>query len=302
MTREAARVVRRRETLVRIGVALRLAGVRYWTASVMPALVGTTLPLWLRPPGFTFRWIGALEFLIATVLMHSGFSFLCARFERNTGDGWTEAKLLGAAVTCVALASVVGLRLLRFTPDLIFVVYGVAVMLAGLLYVAPPVSFSRRVGGEVVVSMSLGLLPVLGAYLVQTGDLTRTVYLAAMPIYAATLLWEWTEQMAFLETRSAAGSETLVMVFGPRLSGRVVVPGLSALLFATVLVAVLSESVMPLALAALVLAVPIVRIMTVSWRDYDDASEMLKVRTAALAVHSALCAVLIASSLWAAAN
>ena len=42
---------------------LYFAGVRYWTASVLPAIVGTTLPFWLRPPGFSFSWVGAIEFL-----------------------------------------------------------------------------------------------------------------------------------------------------------------------------------------------------------------------------------------------
>lgn len=302
MAREPAGVIRRRQGLMGIGAALRLAGVRYWSASVLPALVGTTLPLWLRPPGFTFRWIGALEFLVATVLMHSGFSFLQARFEHRTADGWTETRLLSAAVACLVLACVLGLRLLRFTPDLIFMVYGAAVILAGLLYVAPPLSFSQRAGGEIVVSMSLALMPVLGAYLVQTGDLTRTVYLAAMPIYAAMLLWVWTERMASLQTQGRVRSETLVTTFGLRCSGRVVVPGISALLLATVLVAVLSASVMPLALAAFALLVPIGRIVAISWSSYDDGSEMLRVQAAASVVHSGLCAVLIASSLWAAVS
>lgn len=60
---------------------LHFAGFRYWTASLLPALVGTTLPFWLHPPGFSFRWLGAIELLFATVLFHAGFSFLQAWFE-----------------------------------------------------------------------------------------------------------------------------------------------------------------------------------------------------------------------------
>ena len=43
---------------------LYFVGFRYWTASLLPALVGTTLPFWLRPPGFAFNWLGAIEFLM----------------------------------------------------------------------------------------------------------------------------------------------------------------------------------------------------------------------------------------------
>jgi 1,4-dihydroxy-2-naphthoate octaprenyltransferase len=262
--------------------------------------VGTTLPLWLRPPGFTFRWIGALEFLVATVLVHSGFSLLHAWFDHRIAQRWT--RLLTVAITCIVLASALGLHLMRFTPGLIFIVYGVAVMFAGLLYVAPPVRFSQREGGEIVLSMSLALLPVLGAYLVQAGDLTRTVYLAALPIYAAMLLWVWVEEMARMQARGPLRRETLVSTFGPRVSGRVVVPGLSLLVCVTILIAVLSSSVTPLALAALLSCVPIWKVVAVSWTAYADASKLMRVRTSAFAVHLWICCVLIASSVWAGAN
>ncbi len=281
----------------RVSSALRLAGVGYWTASVLPALVGTALPLWLRPPGYTLRWLAALEFLVATLLMHSGFSFLQARFEHRTAEGWTEIRLLGVAVTCIGLACVLGLHLSGFTTGFIFIAYGLAVLIAGLLYVAPPVSFSKRAGGEIVVSMSLSLLPVLGAYLVQVGDLTRTVYLAALPIYAATGLWVWTEQMADRCRDVDGGRETLVGVFGARPSGRVVVPAISGVLFVTLVVAVLSSSVMPLALAALILSGVVWRIVAVSWSAYDDVSQMLQARARAVVVHLGLCIILTASSL-----
>jgi len=60
---------------------LHLAGVRCWTASIMPALVGITLPFWLDPPAFSFRWSGALAFVAATVLLYSGFSLLMTWIE-----------------------------------------------------------------------------------------------------------------------------------------------------------------------------------------------------------------------------
>jgi 1,4-dihydroxy-2-naphthoate octaprenyltransferase len=297
LTAESVDGPRREWRRERVSSALHLAGARYWTASVLPAVVGTTLPLWLRPQGFSFRWLGALEFLIATVLMHSGFSFLQARFEHRTTEEWSEFRLLGTALTCISLACLLGLHLSRFATGSIFVVYGLTTIFAGLLYVAPPVSFSQRAGGEIVVSMSLSLIPVLGAYLVQTGDLTRTVYLAALPIYAATGLWVWTGQMVSRSYDEEVGRETLVTVFGARFSGRVVVPAIAALLCVTLSLAVLSSSVMPLALAALLLSGVIWRIVAVSRNAYADVSQMLKVRAGAFIVHLGLCIVLAASSL-----
>ncbi len=275
---------------------LYFAGFRYWTASVLPAIVGTTLPFWLRPPGFSFRWFGALEFLIATVLMYSGFSFLQARFEHRATNEWSESRLLGAASVCIVAACLLGLHLSRSTGS-IFIVYGLATLFAGLLYVAPPARFSQHAGGEIVVAMSLSLIPVLGAYLVQTGDLTRTVYLAALPIYAATGLWVWTGQMASRSRDEEAGRETLVTVLGARLSGRLVVPAVSAALCATLVVAVLSASTMPWALTALLSLGLMWGIVSVSWSDYADTSKMLKVRTSAFIVHLVVCVIIAASSL-----
>ncbi len=77
------------------------AGFRYWTASLLPALVGTTLPFWLRPPGFSFRWLGAIEFLFATVLFHAGFSFLQAWFEGRSTTKWPKSRLLRYAGMCM---------------------------------------------------------------------------------------------------------------------------------------------------------------------------------------------------------
>lgn len=279
---------------------LHLAGFRYWTASVLPAIVGTTLPFWLRPPGFSFRWLGAVEFLIAIVLMHAGFSFLHARFERRATNEWSESRLLVAASACIVVACLLGLDLSRFTTGSIFIVYGLVTLFAGVLYVVPPLSFSQRAGGEIVVAMSLSLIPVLGAYLVQTGDLTRTVYLAALPIYVATGLWVWTEQMVSRSSDEEAGLETLVTVFGARFSGRLVVPAVSGALCATLLVAVLSASTMPWALTALLSLGFLWRIVSVSWSDYADTSKMLKVRTRAFTVHMVVCLVIAASSLAAA--
>jgi 1,4-dihydroxy-2-naphthoate octaprenyltransferase len=293
--------IRSHELATPLRTVLSLAGVRYWTAPLLPVLVGTTLPLWLRPPGYSFRWIGAFEFGIGALLMYAGFSLLLAHFKSRSAGVRRRGGILGGAVTCIVAASVLGLHLMRLTPHLIFVVYGLSVLFAGLLCVAPPAQFLRHPGGEVVLSLSLGLLPVLGAYLVQTGDLTRTVYVAALPVYAAVLLWVWMEQMSVRKSNDEARSQTLADDLGARLSGRLVVPGISLLLCASIVVAVQSSSVMPLALAALpVLFAPLWRIVITSWSAYDDPSGMRRAAVWALVAHAALCFVLVASSLAAA--
>ena len=282
---------------------LHYAGFRYWTASLLPALVGTTLIFWLRPPGFSFRWLGAIEFLIATVLLHAGFSFLQARFEDRSTAEWPESRLLGAAGVCIVAARLLGLHLNsglplhNGVPRSIFIVYGLSALFVGVLYVAPPFSFCRRVGGEVVISVGLGLIPVLGAYLVQAGDLTRTVYMASLPLVVATGLWVWTDELASRIDDEKVGRKTMVILFGPRFSGRFVVIALSMLLYATLLLAVFTASLVPLTLIALLLVGLVWKIVTVSWKEYSCQERMFEARRNAFMLHLATCSIIAASSL-----
>lgn len=282
---------------------LHYAGFRYWTASLLPALVGTTLPFWLRPPGFSFRWFGAIEFLIATVLLHAGFSLLHACFEGRSTAEWPRHRLLRAAAVCVVAACLVGLHinaslpLGNAVPRAIFIVCGLSTLFAGVLYVAPPFSLCRRAGGEIVLCESLGLMPVLGAYLVQAGDLTRTVYMASLPLVVATALWVWTDELITRMDDEKEGRQTMVILFGPRFSGRFVVLALSILFYATLFLAVFTASITPWALVA-VLSFELVRtIVAVSWKEYASPTRMLKPRRNAFRLHLATGIIIAASSL-----
>lgn len=282
---------------------LYFAGARHWTGSLLPALVGTTLPFWLRPPGFAFRWLNALEFLLAVLLLHAGFSYLHVVFKYRLKAKWPARWLLGAAGVCLVAAFLLGMHvngsvpLHNSVPSYIFIVYGLTTVFAGVLYVVPPFSFSERVGGEVILAEGLGMLPVLGAYLVQVGDLNRTVYLAAMPLVVATGLWVWADELISMEADQIEGRNTMVILFGPRFSGRIVVTALSALFCASVLLSVVSTSLNPLALIALLLVGLLWKIVAVSWNGYANATQMLRVRMNAFLLHLTTCIIIAISSL-----
>ncbi len=277
---------------------LYFAGFRYWTASLLPAIVGTTLPFWLRPLGFSFKWFGAVEFLVATVLFHSGFSFLYERSEHRTTNKWTDSRLLVLGSGCILAACLLGLHLNRFAPGHIIIVYGLASIFAGMLYVSPPFRLCRQIGGEIVIAQSFGFMPVLGGYLVQTGDLIRLVYLASVPIVVATGLWVWTEKMVSRDYDETAGYDSLVISFGSRFSGRVIVPMLSAFLAVTLVLAVWSKSIMPYALATLFSFGLVWRIVTVAREGYSNESRMQLAHRSAFVVHLMICIVIAASSFF----
>jgi 1,4-dihydroxy-2-naphthoate octaprenyltransferase len=282
---------------------LTFAGFRYWTASLLPALVGTTLPFWLRPTGFSFRLPAAIEFLFATVLVHVGFSFLLALFEGRATSMWQRPRLLKYAGVCIIAACLLGLHLnsgltLHYgVPRSIFIIYGFVTLFVGALYVIPPFNFYWRVGGEIVISEGLGMIPVLGAYLIQVGDLTRTVYIASLPLVVATGLWVWVEEFASKSEDEKAGRRTLVIDFGSRFSGRYGTLSLSIMFFATLLAAVLSASLPSLTLVALLLVGIVWRIVVTSWKEYSHLERMIAVGRSAFLLHLVTCLLFTASSL-----
>lgn len=283
---------------------LRLAGCRTWTASLLPALVGTTLPFWLRPPGFSFRWLAALEFLAATLLVHAGFALLHARFTPPSPAGWPRSRLLGSAGTCLAAGCWLGwhlnggLMLHAGVPGSIFAIYGSCCLLAGTLYVVPPLRFHGRAGGEAVVCVALVLLPVLGAYLVQVGDITRKVYLAAAPLVVATALWVWLDELLTRADDEKAGRRTMVMLFEPRVAARAGVPALVLLLYASLSLAVAVGALAPWALAAWLTAGLSAAILAASWREPNGSLARLNsARRKAFALHALMGTAMAASSL-----
>lgn len=287
----------------RARVFLHFAGFRYWTASLLPALVGTTLPFWLHPPGFSFRWYAAIEFLVATVFIHAGFSFLQASFDGKTTTAWTKSRLQAYAVVCIALACLLGLHISSGlslhvgVPKSIFVIYGLAALFVGALYVVPPLHFYRRLGGEIVIAEGLGMIPVLGAYLVQVGDLTRTVYLASLPLVIATGLWVWMDELATRLEDEKSGRRTMVIEFGPRFSGRCGTLVLSIFYFATLGAAVFFASMSPLTLTALLLVGVIWKIVITSWKEYSQPERILPLRRNVFMLHLFTCLIFASSSL-----
>lgn len=279
------------ESATEFSTLLDLAGFRYWTASLLPALVGTTLPFWLRPPGFSFRLFAAIEFLVATILVHAGFSFLLAYFEGNQEAEWQKPRLLKYAGICFVTAGLLGLHLnsgliLQYgVSKSIFVIYGLVTLIVGALYVVPPINLGRRIGREIVIAEGLGMIPVLGAYLVQVGDITRKVYLASMPLVFSIGLWIWLEELASKQEDEKNGRRTLVIEFGPKFSRRYGTAALSILLIAALIAAVVSTSLPPLTLSALFVVVLMRRIMVVSWHEHTNPEQIRKMGRNAFTMH-----------------
>ena len=259
---------------------LEVAGSRYWMTSLLPAILGTVLPFWFKPANFTFKWMSAVEFLLAAWLFHAGFCLLHRGINGEPIRSWPKAKLIRMAVLFLFAGCLLGLHL-HFNLHLrdgvlgyIFIVYGICVFFAGILYIMPPFSLWKRIGGEVVLWQSLAMLPLLGAYLVQVGDITRKVYLAAFPIMLATALWIWLEELQTSSIDKATGRQTAVTELGNRFSGRIVTPLLSIALCGSLILAVIFNVLHWSALLGLLSIGLLWQIIRICWKYYENPDEI----------------------------
>ncbi len=288
----------------RISDYFHLAGGRYWPAFLLPALVGTTLPFWLQPPGFYFKPVAAMEFLVAVALVVAGMALLQAGFDHRVATTPSTSRLMGIGIGCLLAAVLIGwhinahLELNQYVHRGIFIIFGLSALFIGWLYVAPPVRFYRRMGGETILSVGVGMMPVLGAYIIQAGDLTRTVYLASLPLVVAAGLWVWISALIHRPDDERSGATTMVMLFPPRVAGRFGTTLLTAGVYVTVILAVIGRSSLnPLSLVALLSLGLGVNIIRLAWQGYADPEKMEQARRYAAIQFTVVCICLVLSSL-----
>jgi 1,4-dihydroxy-2-naphthoate octaprenyltransferase len=288
----------------RVSGYFQFAGNRYWTASLLPALIGTTLPFWLNPPDFKFKLIEAVLFLIAAFLGHVGFSFLYFGFTQKSNIKLEKKSLLILGIISLTISALIGLfinsslQLHRNVPEYIFLIYGITTIFAGVLYVVPPFSFYKRFYGEVIISIGLGMLPVLGAYLVQVGDISRTVYLASLPVVVSIGLWIWVMELISKEDDKTKGYKTTVMYFNNKFSGRIITIFLTLLIYLSLIFAVfVRPSLNPLSLIALFSLIFALMIVKIIWKGYENIKVLQNVRKYAFLIHLSICIVFILASL-----
>jgi 1,4-dihydroxy-2-naphthoate octaprenyltransferase len=266
--------------------------------SALAVLVGSTLPFWLRPPGFTFRWLAMIEALVGVVLLHAAAAMARVRVGgdadsvRSGRSPWT-----GPAIACVVVAAAIGLHLNATSPGNLVLILGAIGIAGGYAYGGRPFLLSHRGLGELLVGLCLGVLPVVGAYYVQVHHVSWRVVLASLPLALAAVLALWANEIAWHDRDAAVGKRTLVVLIGKRRAARVVVPLLSVLIFAALFAAVFTASHIPLSLVA-VLAFGLVRTtVAVFWNRYDEPEAVPEAQNAAMKLHLTLGIVMAASAL-----
>lgn len=285
---------------MRFGLWLRALRAPFFTAAVVPVVVGTSVAF--QEAG-TFDLLIFLLAVIGTVAAHAGANLGNDYYDHKSGndeanktptpfsggsrviqDGLISAnRIITASVFSFALAAVIGLYF--------YLIFGVSILALGLLglltgffYTAPPLRLSYRGMGEVFVGIGFGTLIILGAYYVQTAVFSIGAILVSVPvcILIATVLLinEFPDHKADRKVNK----KTLVVILGKRNALKLYH---FMLVFAYALVAGLALlGIYPIYTLSVFLTLPLaVKAIRVSRKNYDKVSGILPANAATIMIH-----------------
>jgi 1,4-dihydroxy-2-naphthoate polyprenyltransferase len=131
-------------------------------------------------------------------------------------------EVLGLGAALIGVGVGVGSYLaFRVGPGvLVFLALGV---LAGVGYSIPRVGLAARGAGEATVALAFGVLPVVGAYYVQTGTVTARAVVISLPVAVLIAAVLFINQFPDSRADRAVGKRHWVVRLGPERAARVYV-------------------------------------------------------------------------------
>lgn len=229
LSREKGRTIRPK--LSPFWLALRTTRLPFLSATAVPVLLGIAV----AASHGAFTWWTALLTLLGGSLAHLAINVTNDIFDTLSGadDANTTptqfsggsrvavydlVTIRGLAVLAASLfgaAAVIGLLLVAVTGSMLLLWIGVAGIVVGVAYTAPPLKLVYRGLGEISVAIGFGPIMLLGAYVVQAGRLAwEPVLLSLVPgILIALILF--VNEIPDRRSDAEAGKRTLPVRFSP---------------------------------------------------------------------------------------
>lgn len=209
-------------------VKLWLRAIRAYSlpASVVPVVVGGAYAWYATG---RFSWLLFLAALVAGMLYHVGANLINDAYDYEHGvdregtfggsgvlvDGSLSVRqMLVAAYVALGLGTALGIWFVVLY-GLPMLVIGVAGFLGAVFYTTTPGSAKYNALGEPLVFVMMGVLMVLGAYLVVAGELTWDAVWVSMPVaFLVTAILQANDTRDIVDDRRA-GITTLAILLGP---------------------------------------------------------------------------------------
>jgi 1,4-dihydroxy-2-naphthoate octaprenyltransferase len=179
-------------TVRRLGAMWEILRPFAYTASVIPVLAGGAI----AAVDHDFAWLPFLGALLGGMLLHSGTNIVNEIYDVRKGVDTitsprashallkarlTERQAFVVAYAAFALAVGIGLYLITLRGPAI-IALGLAGLLGGYFYTAPPFEYKYRALGVPIVFVLMGPLMVVGTYFAVTGTWSATALAASVPV------------------------------------------------------------------------------------------------------------------------
>jgi len=273
----------------------------FFTGIAIPIIFGATLAYYETG---LFNWSLFLITLIGGIFAHAGANLANDYYDHKTTDDdinqnytpfsggsrviqdklLSPSAVLKGAMVFWALALLAGIYLFTVTPGYWVLILAVGGFIGGFFYTASKFAFSYNRFGELAILISFGILPVMGAYYVQTGYLSWSSLITSIPIGFLITAILYINQYPDYEADKAAGKNHLVVVFGKKRA----MTGYYFLIFGSYLVVVLAvifSYLTPFALfslATLPIAIKTVRTFA---REYEKVKELIPAMAGTIQIH-----------------
>ncbi len=273
----------------------------FFTGIAIPIIFGATLAYYETG---NFSWSLFVITLIGGIFAHAGANLANDYYDHKTTDDdinpnftpfsggsrmiqnkmLSPGAVLSAALISWGLALAAGIYLLAVTPGYWVLILAVAGFLGGFFYTATKFAFSYNRLGEISILISFGILPVMGAYYVQTGFFSWSSVITSIPIGFLITAILYINQYPDYEADKAVGKNHLVVTFGRKKA----MAGYYFLIFGSysvVILAIVLSYLTPyalLSLATLPIAIKTVRIFA---RDYEKVKELIPAMAGTIQLH-----------------
>lgn len=204
---------------------------KFLTASIGPILAGSALAYAVTGE---FYWGLFVLALLGTMFLHSGANVTNDYYDHKSGNDTTNKNLtpysggrryiqngilsakatITEAIALLAAGAVIGIVILIITKSIFVLILGIIGLAGGFFYTAPPVKLGYRTFGEPVIAFLFGILPVSGAYYIQTGRLDWIVLMPAVIVGLLIFLIILINDFPDAEADSAVNKKTFVVRFG----------------------------------------------------------------------------------------
>lgn len=215
----------------RLILYFKLLRAPFFTASVVPILVGTSLAYAV---GGVFNLPIFLLTLFATIALHGGANIANDYFDHKSGNDKANenptpfsggsrliqrgkispALVLIASWICLIMGIVLGAGLSLITKSMFVLIFGIIGLLGEYFYTAPPIKLGYRTAGELTIALLFGILPVYGAYYVQTMRFDIVPVLPGAIIAILIFLVILANEFADGQADKAVNKRTIVAAFG----------------------------------------------------------------------------------------